>query len=82
MAKSTRASCAIAQKPLFTRIGIFVEAIATHMSMMSGIAASRVTRPRMRSAPPAISTMPTNGARSSGAGIPILTNRPTPSASG
>ena len=45
IAKSVRASWAIAQKPLFTRIGILVGAMATSMSMMSGTAARRVSRP-------------------------------------
>jgi hypothetical protein len=45
MQKSVRASCIIAQNPDFDSIGILVVAIATRMSMSSGIEARRVTQP-------------------------------------
>jgi hypothetical protein len=45
-------------------------------------AVNRVNRPSKMHAPQTISTTPTNGARISGAGMPILMNRPTPTASG
>jgi hypothetical protein len=77
-----RASCAIAQNPLLRRIGIFVVEMATSMSMIKGTAASRVSRPARTSAPQAISTTPTNGAITSGEGMPILVKRPTPRSPG
>src|ERR1700675_1145847 len=39
------------QKPLFNRIGIFVDAIATEMSMIGKIAATRVSNPNRRRNP-------------------------------
>jgi hypothetical protein len=56
--------------------------IATIIVMISGIAASRVSRPTMMSAPHTISTTPTNGPITSGNGIPMRVNRPTPRISG
>ncbi len=79
---SVRDSCVVDQKPDFASIGIFVVRIATEMSMSRGIAARRVKRPRITRPPQAISTAPTNGAKKCGAGMPIFTNRPTPSAAG
>src|SRR3990172_4604106 len=79
--QSVRASCAIAQKPLSIRIGIFVVEIATSILIMRGMAARCVNSPRSTSNPQTISTTPTKGAIISGAGIPILMNRPTPSES-
>src|SRR5579862_2989777 len=61
MQKSVRASCIAAQNPDFASIGIFVVAIATRMSISSGIAATRVTRPIISSDPHTTSTTPTNG---------------------
>src|SRR5204862_2556404 len=71
MAKSMRASCAMLQKPYKgnllrlnrqkpwpKRIGSFVETSATQISMISGIAANRVNRPKMISKPQTISTVP------------------------
>ena len=52
------------------------------MTIMSGIAASRVRRPTMISAPQTVSTIPTKGPIRSGKGIPILAKRPAPSTSG
>ncbi len=80
--KSTRASCTIGQKPWCNSIGTLVVAIATEISMISGTAASRVSKPASTSMPNTISTTPTNGAMISGAGIPIFANRPTPSCVG
>src|SRR6266478_1216382 len=51
------------------------------MSIKSGIAASLVKKPTKIKLPHTISTMPTNGAITCGAGIPILMKRPTPSES-
>src|SRR5437763_321508 len=73
---------AAAQIPCACSIGIFVVMIATAMSIRSGTAAHRVNSPTMSSAPHVTSTTPTNGARNSGAGSPICTNRPTPSVAG
>jgi hypothetical protein len=82
MNQSTRASCTIGQNPCVRSIGSFVVAIATMMSMISGIAASRVASLISTRVPQTISTTPTKGAIVSGAGIPIFTNRPTPKAWG
>ena len=46
--------------------------------MVSGIAASRVRKPKIISAPQTISTTPTKGPVISGNGIPILAKRPAP----
>src|ERR1039457_6690283 len=70
------------QKPLLSHQGILVVAMATLMSMISGIAANRVSNPSRRSAPKTISTTPTKGAITPGAGMPMLVKRPTPRASG
>src|ERR1022692_2980321 len=53
--------------------------MATEMLMRSGIAAKRMSKPPSRSAPQMISTEPTNGPITPGAGIPIWANRPAPS---
>jgi hypothetical protein len=68
--QSVRASWAMAQNPLLTSIGRFVVEIATRMMASSGIAASRVSRPRRTRAPHTISKVPTNGPRNAGAGSP------------
>ncbi|MFO0980393.1 MAG: hypothetical protein U1E76_01395 [Planctomycetota bacterium] len=47
-----------------------VVAIATIMSTFSGTVATRVARPTITSAPQTISAPPTNGAESSGTGMP------------
>jgi hypothetical protein len=60
------------------RRGIFVVEIATSISMMRGRVATRVSSPRRIRAPQTISQTPTKGAMTAGAGIPILTKRPTP----
>ena len=46
--------------------GIFVETMATEMLMIMGIAANRVSSPRISSAPQPISNTPTKGAMTSG----------------
>jgi hypothetical protein len=78
MHKSVRASCAAAQKPLSNSMGILVVAMATEISIESGIAASRVREPAITKVPKTISTTPTNGPVNEGSGIPILAKRPTP----
>jgi hypothetical protein len=77
-----RASCAIFQKPLASRIGTFVVAMATSMMAIRGTAARCVSRPARTRSPHAISNEATNGARASGAGRPIFANRPTPTSAG
>ncbi len=82
MLKSVRASCNMLHMPLLAIIGILVVAIATEMTASSGTAASRVNRPTSSSVPQTISTVPTNGAMKCGEGMPIFSNRPTPSWAG
>jgi len=82
MQKSVRASCIDAQTPDFESMGIFVVAMATIMSISSGIETSRVSNPTISDAPQASSTTPTNGPKNCGAGMPILANLPTPRAAG
>ncbi len=48
----------MAQKPLFMRMGTLVDAMATTMSMTSGIASNRVSSPRTSKPPQTISTPP------------------------
>lgn len=79
--QSVRESCAIAQNPFSMSIGIFVVAMATSILMMRGMTASLVNIPMRTRQPQTISTTPTKGAIISGAGIPIFTNRPTPTES-
>ena len=69
----------MAQKPLFRRIGIFVVAMATLMSMSNGMAARRPSRPTIRRLPQTISTTPTNGPMASGNGMPMCANLPASS---
>ena len=71
----------VPQKPLFKRTGSFVVAMATSMSMMSGMAARRVASPPRSKTPHDLDNAD-EGRRRVGAGMPIFTNRPTPSASG
>ena len=52
------------------------------MVISRGIVASRVKSPKRIKRPKRISTAPTKGAITWGAGIPIFANRPTPSAAG
>jgi len=59
-----------------SRIGIFVERIATSILMISGMVPSRVNSPARMSAPHSVSTTPTNGAITSAHGIPILAKTP------
>jgi hypothetical protein len=83
--RSVRASCimlqkperatdgsAKRQKPCPSRIGILVERIATTMLTIRGSVARRVSNPSRISVPPRTSTTPTNGPRTSGAGMPDL----------
>ena len=89
-AYSDRISCSTAQKPTCggtggsgsgdvpKNIGIFVEAIATNISMMKGIAIMRVNKPQMTRTPPMISSQASAVAVKCGAGNPSLVNRPTP----
>ena len=89
-AYSERISCNTAQKPTCggtggsgsgdvpRYIGIFVEAIATNISMMKGIAMARVNKPEMIKMPPIISNQASAVAVKCGAGNPNLVNRPTP----
>jgi hypothetical protein len=89
-AYSDRISCRTAQIPTWGGTGGgasgnvprkrrgLVEIIATTISMMNGMAISRVPRPTISRSPPTISRPPTKGAVASGNGIPSLVNRPTP----
>ena len=52
--------------------------MATSMSTISGIAASRVPTPSTNSAPQTNSVVATNGALISGIGIPIRASSPVP----
>jgi len=63
-------------------MGTFVVEIATSILIIMVMAAKRVSSPRRKNTPHTTSQTPTNGAVTSGAGIPILVNRPTPRASG
>jgi hypothetical protein len=66
MAKSVHESCAICQKPLFSKIGILDEISAVIMMINSGIDANRVRNPIKISEPQMISKVATNNARNSG----------------
>lgn len=61
MAKSVRASLTMYQNPWFGRksSGIFVVAMAVHMTINKGIAAALVNRPNSTSNPHTISKAPT-----------------------
>ena len=59
-------------------IGIFVDAIATSISIMNGTAITRVNNPVSNSKPPTISNQPSAVAVKYGAGKPSFVNRPTP----
>ena len=54
------------QKPCPSRMGIFVERMATEMFAIMGIAANRLSGLRISSAPQTILHTPTTGARTSG----------------
>src|SRR5579872_298274 len=82
MQKSVRASCIVAQNPDLDSMETFVVAMATQISITNGIVANRVSNPTITIVPQTISTTPTNGPKNWGAGIPILANRPAPSAAG
>jgi len=60
----------------------FVEAMATSMMTRIGILASRVNKPIKIRIPQSISKAPTNAPRNSGAGSPIVANRPPPLTAG
>src|ERR1019366_3276440 len=70
------------QKPDLRKIGIFVVAIAVQITISSGTAARLVRSPTSTSSPQIISTAPTNGPITCGAGIPIPANLPDPHCSG
>jgi len=57
---------------------IFVESMATIISMMKGMAIRRVASPAINSKPPTISNQPTKPAVNWGNGIPSFVNLPTP----
>src|SRR6267378_5285133 len=69
-------------QPALSRMGILVVAIAVQITASSGIAARLVRSPTSTSSPQIISTAPTNGPITCGAGIPIVTNLPAPHWSG
>ena len=89
-AYSERISCITAQKPTCGGTGgngsgevpryngIFVDAIATSISIMNGAAIRRVRKPESNSMPPMISNQPSAVAVKFGAGNPNLVKRPTP----
>ncbi|MDZ7878375.1 MAG: hypothetical protein U5L45_11925 [Saprospiraceae bacterium] len=60
MAKSVRESCAIDQKPLFSKIGILVEISAVIMINSNGMEAILVSKPIKISVPQTISNDATN----------------------
>ena len=82
MDQSVRASWAIFQKPLSSKMGTFVVAMATSMSMIRGIAAGRVKQPDEDERAATDLDHADEGGHDLGAGIPIFANRPTPRASG
>jgi len=57
---------------------ILVESIATTISIISGIAISRVARPARSRIPPRISRPATKEAVTAGSGMPSFVKRPTP----
>src|SRR5881628_994299 len=83
-AYSERISCRTAQKPICGGTGgsgsgdvprykgIFVEAIATNISIMNGTAIKRVNKPVTSSVPPTISSQASAVAVKCGAGNPSL----------
>src|SRR6266576_285767 len=89
-AYSDRISCSTAQKPTCGGTGgngsgevpkysgIFVDAIATTISIMNGTAIRRVRKPESNKMPPMISNQPSAVAMKCGAGNPNLAKRPTP----
>ena len=89
-AYSERISCSTAQPPAIGGAGgagsgevpryseIFVESIATIISMMNGTLMSRVARPLISRRPPPISSTAIAGASTSGIGMPSFVKRPTP----
>src|SRR6266849_320551 len=89
-AYSERISCRTAQKPICGGTGgsgsgdvpryrgIFVEAIATNISIMNGMTIKRVNKPETMRMPPTISSQASAVAVKYGAGNPSLVNRPTP----
>src|SRR5437763_1833792 len=89
-AYSDRISCSTAQKPTCGGTGgsgsgdvpkyngIFVDAIATIISMTNGIAISRVIKPVSSRSPPTISNHPSAVAVKCGAGKPSFVKRPIP----
>ena len=58
--------------------GIFVEAMATSISIMNNSAMGRVSKPRIKRAPPMISSQASAVAIKCGAGKPSFVKRPTP----
>lgn len=95
IAKSVRISWAILQKPYVFNsrktkgpklspkaMGIFVTIMATVMFTSIAIAAPRVKNPIMMHSPQAISKTPTNVAKKSGEGNPMLSKRPMPRVAG
>src|ERR1700704_3261783 len=69
-------------QPVLNRMGILVVAIAVQITASSGIAARLLRSPTSTSSPQIISTAPTNGPITCGAGIPNVTNLPAPHWSG
>ena len=72
IAKSVRYSCAICQKPLFRRIGIFVVINAVIIIISNGIEANLVRNPISTKEPQTISNVATNKAQNSGFSKPIF----------
>src|ERR1044071_8203876 len=89
-ANSERISCNTAQNPICGGTGgngsgdvpryngIFVDAIATIISMMNGMVTHRVSQPPSISNPPMISNQPSAVAMKCGNGKPSFVKRPTP----
>src|SRR6185369_16826899 len=89
-ANSDRISCNTAHKPICGGTGgsgngdvpryrgIFVDAIATSISIINGTTISRVKNPVSSNKPPMISNQPSAVAVKYGAGNPSFVNRPTP----
>ena len=82
MQKSVRPSCIAAQKPCLSSNGALVVVIATRITISKGQTAKSVKKPRINKVPHTISVAPTNGATKCGAGMPIFSKRPAPSAAG
>jgi hypothetical protein len=82
MQKSVRPSCIAAQKPCLSSNGALVVDLRRLAFAYRYSGCDHVKRPRIKKVPHTISVAPTNGPMNCGAGIPIFSKRPAPSAAG